>query len=114
MARPITADLRRESIDLLGVGGSYTEKLSASSSNSCDGETVPLRRVGLQTDQDSKKIGELTIQNGHKTKDDKRGGFKSEKTWGFRPDEYRKIQNNCFRFLEMPRGFCEVLYHALL
>lgn len=112
MARPITADLRRESIDLLGVGGSFTEKLSTS--NSCDGETVPLRRVGLQPDQDSKKSGEFTIQNGHKTKDDKRGGYRSGKTWGLRSEQYRKIQNYCFRFLEMPRGFCEVVYHALL
>ncbi|KAL9963210.1 hypothetical protein ACROYT_G032388 [Oculina patagonica] len=112
MARPITADLRRESIDLLGVGGSFTEKLSTS--NSCDGETVPLRRVGLQPDQDSKKSEEFTIQNGHKTKDDKRGEYRLGKTWGLRSDEYRKIQNYCFRFLEMPRGFFETVYHALL
>lgn len=112
MARPITADLRRESIDLLGVAGSFTEKLSTT--NSCDGETVPLRRVGLQPAEDATKIGDFTNQNGRKTKDDKRGGYRSAKTWGLRPDEYRKIQNYCFRFLEMPRGFFEVLYHALL
>lgn len=111
MARPVTADLRRESIDLLGVGP-FTEKLSAS--NSCDGETVPLRRIGLQPDQDSKKDGGFTAQNGRRTKDDKRGGYSTGKTWGLRSEEYRRIQNYCYRFLEMPRGFGEILYHALL
>lgn len=112
MARPITADLRRESIDILSVGGQFAGKLSAS--NSCDGETVPLRRIGLQPDQDSKKDGEFTVQNGRRTKDDKRSGYGTGKTWGFRSDEYRRIQNYCYRFLEMPRGIGEILYHALL
>lgn len=112
MARPITADLRRESIDFLSVGGQFAGKLSAS--NSCDGETVPLRRVGLQPDQDSKKDGEFTVQNGRRTKDDKRSGYGTGKKWGFRSDEYRRIQNYCYRFLEMPRGIGEILYHALL
>lgn len=112
MARPITADLRRESIDFLNVGGQFVGKLSTS--NSCDGETVPLRRIGSQPDQDSKKDGESTTQNGRRTKDDKRLGYSAGKTWGFRSDEYRKIQNYCYRFLEMPSGIGEILYHALL
>lgn len=113
MTRPITADLRRESIDLLGVSGSYTDKLSTST-NSVDGETVPLRRIGLQQDQDLKKIGDFSAHNGHRTKDDKRGGCTSGKTFGFRSDKYRRIQNYCFRFLEMPKGVFSILYHALL
>ncbi|XP_022795022.1 potassium voltage-gated channel subfamily KQT member 1-like isoform X3 [Stylophora pistillata] len=113
MSRAVTADLRRNSIDFLGVSGSYTEKLS-SSTNSIDGETVPLRRMGFQRDRDSKKSGDFSAHNGHRTKDDKQVGFSSGRTFGCRPEEYRKIQNYCFRFLEMPKGPFSTLYHALL
>lgn len=112
MTRPITADLRRESIELLeGVGGTFTEK-TLTSSNSFD-ETVPLRRI-IQMDQEPNKNGDFNVQNGHRTKDDKHGGYSSGKTWGFRSEEYRRRQNQCYRFLEMPRGCVSVLYHALL
>ncbi|XP_027041262.1 potassium voltage-gated channel subfamily KQT member 4-like isoform X4 [Pocillopora damicornis] len=113
MSRAVTADLRRNSIDFLGVSGSYTEKLS-SSTNSIDGETIPLRRKGFQHEQDSKRSGDFSAHNGHRTKEDKSVGFSSGRTCGCRPEEYRKIQNYCFRFLEMPKGPFSILYHALL
>ena len=113
MTRPVTTDLRRESIDMLGVGGSYNEKHPARKfvDEETKEEIVQMRRL----DQDSTKSGDINLlQNGHKNKDDKRRERFPEKRCGFFPENYRKIQNYCFRFLEMPRGGLSFSYHALL
>ena len=110
MTRPVTADLRRESIDILGVGGSLNEKHSASGFHDEAGENVQLRRL----DHTSMKNEEFIHQNGHRDKDKKRRERFAGKRWGIFPEDYRKIQNYCFRFLEMPRGFLSFSYHALL
>ena len=111
MTRPVTADLRRESIDMLGVGGSFNEKHTTTNFvDEAQGKSLPMRRL----DHDSKKTGEFIQQNGHRNKDDKRNERFVEKRWGLYPEKYRKMQNYCFRFLEMPRGFVSYSYHALL
>ena len=105
----VTADLRRESIDNLGVGGEFNEKPSAS--NFVDEAGVEMQRL----DQDSRKSGDgIVLQNGHSNNNDKRQGRFWKKRSGLFPENYRKIQNYCFRFLEMPRGFLSISYHALL
>lgn len=111
MTRPATVDLRRESIDMLGVGGSFNEKHTTTDFVDEDqGKSLPMRRL----DHDSKKTGEFIQQNGHRDKDYKRNERFVEKRWWLYPEKYRKMQNYCFRFLEMPRGFVSYSYHALL
>ena len=104
MSRPITADLRRESLDLLAVGGAIiNDKLYASSG---DGETVPLQRL----DQGCKRNDGFIVENGHRSKDFL-GRSLSRTRWT--SEQYRKIQNYCYRFLEMPCGW-SLMYHVLL
>lgn len=111
MTKPVTTDLRRESIDMLGVGGSFNEKHTAANFvDEAGEETLSMRRLDL----DSRKTGEFILQNGHRNKDDKHREWLAEKRWGLCPEHYRKIQNYCFRFLEMPRGVMSFSYHALL
>lgn len=110
MTRPVTADLRRESIDMLGVGGSFNEKHSANSFVDEATENFQMRRL----DQASKKSADSAVQNGHRNRDEKQRQRFTGKISRIFPEDYRKIQNYCFRFLEMPRGFLSFSYHALL
>ncbi|XP_073250734.1 potassium voltage-gated channel subfamily KQT member 1-like isoform X4 [Porites lutea] len=110
MTRPVTADLRRESIDMLGVGGSFNEKHSANSFVDEATENFQMRRL----DQASKKSADSAVQNGHRSRDEKHRQRFTGKISRIFPEDYRKIQNYCFRFLEMPRGFLSFSYHALL
>lgn len=110
MTRPVTADLRRESIDMLGVGGSFTEKHSANSFVDEATENFQMRRL----DQASKKSADSAVQNGQRNRDEKHRQRFTGKISRIFPEDYRKIQNYCFRFLEMPRGFLSFSYHALL
>ncbi|XP_068707023.1 potassium voltage-gated channel subfamily KQT member 1-like isoform X2 [Montipora foliosa] len=111
MAGPVTAALRRESIDMLTLGGSFNDKHNPGNyvDESC-GESF--RRL----DQDPKRTREFVIQNGHRKQSDKGSPKKRSisKRWDFCPENYRVAQNHCFRFLEMPRGKLSFSYHAVL
>lgn len=108
---PMAATLRRESIDMLTIAGSFNDKQNASNFVE-ESREESFRRL----DQESKRTGEFVLQNGQRNKSNKRLSRERSvaKRWGLCPENYRKAQNYCFRFLEMPRGALCFSYHALL
>lgn len=108
---PLAATLRRESIDMLTIGGSYNDK-----QNDLDFVDESREESFRRLDHESKRTGEFVLQNGQRSKSDKRLSKERSfaKRWGLCPENYRKAQNYCFRFLEMPRGALCFSYHALL
>ncbi|XP_074606145.1 potassium voltage-gated channel subfamily KQT member 1-like isoform X3 [Acropora palmata] len=111
MSMPMAATVRRESIDMLTIGGSYNDK-----QNDLDFVDESRKESFRRLDQESKRTGEFVLQNGQRSKSDKRLSKERSvaKRWGLCPENYRKAQNYCFRFLEMPRGALCFSYHALL
>ncbi|XP_067046676.1 potassium voltage-gated channel subfamily KQT member 1-like isoform X2 [Acropora muricata] len=111
MSMPMAATLRRESIDMLTIGGSYNDK-----QNDLDFVDESREESFRRLDHESKRTGEFVLQNGQRSKSDKRLSKERSfaKRWGLCPENYRKAQNYCFRFLEMPRGALCFSYHALL